>query len=110
MLSTSGPAYVGYGVIGLLFVILWIPAGVGPFSAVLVLAPLFVARWAFVQYGDEQRAHHRTLNALVTAVEAKDPYTRGHSERVATLCELTAGALNMGPQRAEALRFAGSVA
>src|SRR6478609_7186247 len=37
MLSSSGPAYIGYGVIGYLFVILWIPAEVGPFSAVLVL-------------------------------------------------------------------------
>ena len=38
-------------------------------SAVLILAPLYVARWAFVQYGEEQRAHERTLSALVTAVE-----------------------------------------
>ena len=52
MLGTSGPAYIGYGLIGFLFVILWVPAGVGPASAVLILAPLFVARWAFVQYGD----------------------------------------------------------
>ena len=56
MLGTSGPAYIGYGLIGFLFVILWVPAGVGPASALLILAPLFVARWAFVQYGEEQRA------------------------------------------------------
>jgi len=72
MLGTSGPAYIGYGLIGFLFVILWVPAGVGPASAVLILAPLFVARWAFVQYGDEQRAHERTLSALAAAVETKD--------------------------------------
>ena len=107
MLGTSGPAYIGYGVIGYLFVILWIPADVGPFSAVLVLAPLFVARWAFGQYGDEQRAHERTLSALVTAVETKDPFTRGHSERIAQLCELIAGALSLGQRRTEALRYAG---
>jgi len=107
MLSTSGLAYVGYGVIGLLFVILWVPAEVGPFSALLVLAPLFVARWAFVQYGDEQRAHERTLSALVAAVETKDPVTRGHSERIAQLCELMAGSLSLGHQRTEALRYAG---
>ncbi len=77
MLGTSGPIYVGYGIIGFLFVVLWIPAGVGPFSGVLILAPLFTARWAFVQYGDEQRAHARTLSALAAAVETKDLYTRG---------------------------------
>ena len=89
MLGTSGPIYVGYGIIGFLFVVLWIPAEVGPFSALLILAPLFVARWAFVQYGDEQRAHERTLSALAAAVETKDLYTRGHSERVALLCAVS---------------------
>ena len=107
MLGTSGPLYVGYGIIGFLFVVLWIPAGVGPFSAVLILAPLFVARWAFVQYGDEQRAHERTLSALVAAVETKDLYTRGHSERVALLCNLMASSLALNQQDTEALRFAG---
>jgi len=107
MLGTSGPTYIGYGVIGLLFVILWVPAGVGPASAMLILAPLFVARWAFVQYGDEQRAHERTLSALVAAVETKDLYTRGHSERVAILCNLMASSLALNQQDTEALRFAG---
>ena len=107
MLETSGPAYIGYGLIGFLFVILWVPAGVGPASAVLILAPLFVARWAFVQYGDEQRARERTLSALVAAVETKDLYTRGHSERVARLCDLMAGSLTLSHQETEALRFAG---
>ncbi len=107
MLGTSGPAYVGYGLIGFLLVILWMPAGVGPASALLILAPLFVARWAFVQYGDEQRAHERTLSALVAAVETKDLYTRGHSERVASLCDLIAGSLGLSHQDTEALRYAG---
>jgi putative nucleotidyltransferase with HDIG domain len=107
MLGTSGPTYIGYGVIGFLFVVLWIPADVGPFSAVLVLAPLFVARWAFSQYGDELRAHERTLRALVAAVETKDLYTRGHSERVAQLCDLVAGSLALNHQDTEVLRYAG---
>jgi putative nucleotidyltransferase with HDIG domain len=107
MLGSAGPTYIGYGVIGYLFVILWVPAGVGPASAVLILAPLFAARWAFVQYGDEQRAHERTLSALVAAVETKDLYTRGHSERVAHLCDLMAGSLTLSQQDTQALRFAG---
>jgi len=106
MLGSSGPAYVGYGIIGFLLVILWVPAGVGPASAVLILAPLFVARWAFVQYGEEQRAHERTLSALVAAVETKEMYTRGHSERVASLCDLMAGSLALSHQETEALRYA----
>jgi hypothetical protein len=107
MLTSSGPAYVGYGLIGYLFAILWIPAGVGPFSAILVLSPLFVARWAFVQYGEENNAHERTLSALVAAVETKDPRTRGHSERVARLCDLIAGAMGLNHTDIASLRYAG---
>ncbi len=106
LLATSGAAYVGYGVIGFLFVVLWLPAGVGWFSAVLVLAPLFVARWAFVQYGDELRAHDRTLRALVTAVETKDPSNRGHSDRTAQLAEWLAETLGLGHKEIQDVRTA----
>jgi hypothetical protein len=106
IVSNSGVAYIGYGVIGFLFVILWGPADVGPFSAVLILAPLFVARWAFVQFGDEQRAHERTLSALVAAVETKDPYAAGHSARIAELAEWMSEPLSMGAQDVQALRYA----
>jgi hypothetical protein len=106
IVSNSGVAYLGYGVIGFLFVILWVPADVGPFSAVLILAPLFVARWAFVQFGEEQRAHERTLSALVTAVETKDPNAAGHSARIARLAEWMAEPLSMGAQNVEDLRYA----
>ena len=107
LLSTTGLAYVGYGIIGFLFVVLWIPAGVGWFSAVLVLAPLTVAQWAFRQYGDEVRAHERTLDALVASIEAKDPASAGHSARVAQLCEWMADALGLGFRETQEVRTAG---
>jgi HD-GYP domain-containing protein (c-di-GMP phosphodiesterase class II) len=107
LISVTGIAYVGYGVIGFLFVVLWIPARVGAFSAALVLAPLFVARWAFVQYGDELRAHERTLRALVTAVETKEPHNVGHSERVAQLSEWVAEVLGLGHKEIQDVRTAG---
>ncbi|MEO3938346.1 HD domain-containing phosphohydrolase [Dermatophilaceae bacterium Soc4.6] len=106
MVGTSGPAYLGYGVVGFLLVVLWVPAGVGPFSAVLILAPLFVARWAFVQYGDEVRAHESALSALVTAVETKDPHSVGHSARLAGLVEWFVEPLGLSVQEVGALRFA----
>ena len=107
LLGTTGPAYIGYGVIGFLFAVLWIPAEVGWFSAVLVLAPLFVARWAFAQYGDELQAHERTLRALVTAVETKEPHNAGHSERVAQLSEWMAEAMLLGHKEIQDIRTAG---
>jgi HD-GYP domain-containing protein (c-di-GMP phosphodiesterase class II) len=107
LLSTTGAAYVGYSVIGFLFVVLWVPGKVGWFSAVLVLVPLFVARWAFVQYGEEFRAHERTLRALVTAVETKEPHNVGHSERVGQLSEWLAEAIGLGHKEIQEIRMAG---
>jgi HD-GYP domain-containing protein (c-di-GMP phosphodiesterase class II) len=106
LLTTSGLAQIGYGVIGFLFVILWVPAQVGPFSAVLILLPLFVARWAFVQYGEEESAHERTLAAFVAATEARDPYAAGHSARVAQLAVWTGEVLGFSATETTALRYA----
>lgn len=106
MVSTSGMSYLGYGAIGFLFAVLWVPAGVGPFSAVLILAPLSVARWVIVQYGDEVRAHESALSALVTAAETKDPHSVGHSARMAILVEWLVEPMSLSVQEVSALRFA----
>ena len=107
ILRSGGVAYVGYGIFGLLLAVLWDGAEIGALSAVLVLAPLFVARWAFAQYAEEHAAHDRTVAALVRAVEAKDFYTRGHSERVAKASVLIARVVGLSQQRTSTLHFAG---
>lgn len=107
ILGAGGLAYIGYGVFGLLLAVVWDAAGIGPMAAVLVLAPLFIARWAFAQYADERAAHDRTVAALVQAVEAKDHYTRGHSERVAKASVLIGRTVGLSAQRTDTLSFAG---
>lgn len=106
VLATSGVAYVGYGVIGFLFVVLWFPAELGPFSALLVLAPLLAARWAFIQYGDELRAHERTIDTLVTALGTKVPVAVGRSRRVAQLAEWVAEEMGLRPHQIGTVRYA----
>jgi len=105
----SLPGYVGYGLFGLLLAVLWDNdgAGVGPAAAVLLLLPLFVARWAYAQYAEEQRAYDRTVRALMAAVETKDVYTRGHSERVSAASVLIAREIGMREDRVASLRYAG---
>ncbi|WP_347350277.1 HD domain-containing phosphohydrolase [Intrasporangium sp.] len=87
MLATTGPTYIGYGIIGFLFVVLWYPAGLGPASALYVFAPLLVARWAFIQYVDETRSHTRTVDTLVTALGTKLPVEVEQSRRAALVAE-----------------------
>ncbi len=96
---------LGYGMFGLLVAALW--RVVGPFSAVLVLLPLFVARWAVAQYVAQQEAHEATMAALCQAVETKDFYTRGHSERVSKASVMIAREIGFRAGRIEAIRHAG---
>lgn len=97
---------LGYGSIGLIVAVLWV-GGVGPVAALLVLAPLVIARWAFEQYSQQHAAYDATVRSLIQAVETKDYYTRGHSERVASASVLIAQQLGMREDRLEMLRYAG---
>jgi HD-GYP domain-containing protein (c-di-GMP phosphodiesterase class II) len=99
--------YLAYGLFGVSLAVLWDPVGLGPVSAVLLLLPLFVARWAYAQYADEQRAYDRTVRTLMAAVETKDLYTRGHSERVSAASVLIARVIGMREDRVASLRYAG---
>ncbi|NLI52786.1 MAG: HD domain-containing protein [Clostridiales bacterium] len=51
----------------------------------LFMAPLMLARYSFKVYLDSHTILLRTIASLVEAIEAKDPYTHGHSQRVAYL-------------------------
>ena len=97
---------LGYSSIGLIMAVLWV-GGVGPVAALLVLAPLIIARWAFEQYSEQHAAYDATVSSLIQAVETKDYYTRGHSERVAAACVMIAQQLGMREDRLEMLRYAG---
>jgi HD superfamily phosphohydrolase YqeK len=96
---------LGYAAFGLLIAALW--SVVGPFAAILVLIPLFVARWAIGQYAAQQRAYEATMAALCKAVETKDFYTRGHSERVSRGSAMLAREIGMRADRVEAITYAG---
>jgi HD superfamily phosphohydrolase YqeK len=96
---------LAYGMFGLLIAAPW--GLIGPFSAVLVLLPMLLARWAFEQTSAQQKAHAATIAALCQAVETKDYYTRGHSERVSRGSTMIAQAIGMRPERVGAVRYAG---
>jgi HD domain len=96
---------LGYATLGLVIAALW--ELVGAFAAVLVLIPLFVARWAMGQFAAQQAAYAATMAALCQAVETKDFYTRGHSERVSKGATILAREIGMGAERVEAIGFAG---
>ncbi|MGL5866912.1 MAG: HD-GYP domain-containing protein [Dermatophilaceae bacterium] len=102
-----GGGYLGYGVIALILVVLWVPAGLGIVAALVVLAPLLVAQWTYRQHAEELESQQRVLGVLVAAVEAKVPHLAGHSARVAELSGHMAEHLSLGPQQVADTRMAG---
>ena len=97
--------YVAYATFGLLIAALW--SVIGWVAVIVVLTPLVVARWAFAQYAEQQRAHEATLAAMCQAVETKDYYTRGHCVRVSKGSAMIAEELGMHADRVDAIRHAG---
>lgn len=106
LLLRSLVPHLVHGLAGLMMAVLW-RSPYGPVSALFVLLPMYISCWLFAQYHRERSAHQATIRALVQAVDLKDRYTRGHSERVGRASVLIARQLRMADDRLEVIRFAG---
>ena len=102
--ESAFPLFI-YSIFGLLLAVVW--SYVGVLSAVLVLAPLAVARWVFAEFALRQEAYEATMRSLIKSVETKDLYTRGHSERVSRASVLIGRRAGMREDRVASLRYAG---
>jgi len=60
-------------------------------------------------YEDIHMNYFNTVHALVLAIEARDPYTRGHTERVTKYALAAAKRLHMPEEQLEILRYGGEV-
>ncbi len=60
-------------------------------------------------YEDSQAMFMGTLHALTSAIDAKDSYTHGHSERVAMMSRMLADAVGLEPQQVERVYIAALV-
>lgn len=54
----------------------------GEYMVILFILPLLLARYSFTLYVDVKQNYYVMLKTLTYSLEAKDEYTRGHSERV----------------------------
>lgn len=96
--------YFCFAALGLLLATLYHPIGWG--IMVFLLIPLLVARSAMRTSTTMREAFDATIRSVIAAIEAKDPYTRGHMERVARLAEMTAREYGLAPQRARRVFYA----
>jgi len=94
----------GFVPLGAIIVVIF--AHIGLPGVALFLAPLILARYSFKLYMDMRNAHFDTVRALTSAIDASDPFTRGHSERVTAYSVAIARKLGLAERRVLMIEYA----
>lgn len=96
---------VAFVPLGALVVIVYRNVGIA--GVALFLLPLLLARYSFKLYAEMREVHIETVRALTSAIDASDPFTKGHSERVTQYAVAIAREMGLSERRIEALEYAG---
>lgn len=80
--------------------------GFGPWGLLLVIGPIIVIRHIYALYHQLQESGQELLQVMVKAIEARDPYTSGHSLRVRELSRSIAVELNLPTRQIEQIETA----
>jgi len=78
---------------------------VGPVALPLMFGTFLVGHSGFATYSRMRQAHEDTVSGFVKAIEALDPYTKGHTDRVAQFCRMTGEQLGLDADQHEVLRW-----
>ncbi len=95
--------YLSLSSIGILIAMVQIRFGWLP--VFLFLIPLLLARYSFKLYVEVKKLYKSTILALAQAVDAKDPYTKGHSDRVSKYAEKIGEKIGLSAGEMEDLIF-----
>jgi hypothetical protein len=98
------PNYFGFGLLGVVVGTFY--SRLGPVSLPLLIIPSVIARKAFASFMELRAAHDATVRVFIRAIEAKDRYTAGHTERVAKYAMYIGEELRLSQARLEHLRYA----
>jgi serine/threonine protein phosphatase PrpC len=72
----------------------------------LFLVPLLLGRYLFKHWVETKRAQTKLVRTLMAALDAVDPFTRGHSYRIAAMSVRVGRHLGMSPRELEELELA----
>ena len=75
--------------------IVWAYSKFGPVGVFVFAIPLFGLRQLYKVTGQLEQTNRELLELMVAAIEARDPYTSGHSRRVADKARLIARAVGL---------------
>ena len=97
------PSYIAEAPIGFLMAVIYVQTGV--LGILIFFLPLLLARRSFELYTKMRKMYLETIRALAAAIDAKDPYTKGHSERVAQLSVVLAQDLHLSDRDIENIEY-----
>jgi HD-GYP domain-containing protein (c-di-GMP phosphodiesterase class II) len=102
LLASQGSMSVAGALLGLVLV-----ASESRASLIPVVLLLFVnAHTVFSSHAQLRASHEATIDGFIKILEARDLYTRGHTERVAEFARLIGEELKLRPDAHERLRYA----
>ncbi len=107
-ISAIAPNLLGLAPLGWLMAqVFLLPNGVGWWATALFVIPLFTTRLAYHRYVETRELFEQTIGALANAVDARDRYTRGHSNRVSHITEAMCRVMQLPEAEIERIKWAG---
>jgi putative nucleotidyltransferase with HDIG domain len=107
-LGAIAASYIGLVPLGFLMAqIFLLPNGVGWWATPMFVVPLLTTRLAYARYVETRELFEQTIGALANAVDARDKYTRGHSNRVSHIAEAMARVMRLPEAEIEKIKWAG---
>lgn len=108
LIAAHNPTEILYDLLALpfVFVFAWFYTQFGPVGVAMLAIPLFGVRELYKTNTQLQRTNRELLDLMVAAIEARDPYTSGHSRRVAANTRVIAEMLGLGRKEVERIYIA----
>jgi len=98
------PSYLAEAPLGFIMAIVYVEIGI--VGILLFFFPLLLARQSFELYTRMRKIYLDTIRTLAATIDAKDPYTHGHSERVSHMAVQLAKKLDFVEPEIEYLEYA----
>lgn len=98
------PSYLAEAPLGFIMAIIYVEVGI--LGILLFFFPLLLARQSFELYTRMRKMYIDTIRTLAATIDAKDPYTHGHSERVSQMAVQLAKKLGYVETEIEYIEYA----
>jgi putative nucleotidyltransferase with HDIG domain len=99
----AAPSYISMAPLGLIIALIY--QNIGIWGLVLFCIPMLIARQSFISYMNMRQTFLDTIQSLSATIDAKDPYTKGHSFRVAAYSTALARELGWSEEKVELLQY-----